>query len=74
MTNSCPHQRWHYCRRIIANYPNFGAQCLDCLSMVKLERHGGKLLIKADEIPENAPIHPWIDPDASTGHGGLFND
>lgn len=47
---------------------------MDCLSMVKLERHGGKLLIKAEEIPENAPIHPWIDPDAATGQGGLFDE
>lgn len=74
MQDNCTHSRWHYCRRIIGNYPNFGAQCLDCLSMVKLERHGGKLLIKADEIPENAPIYPWIDPYASAGQGGLFND
>lgn len=75
MQDNCTHARWHYCRRILSNGTHhFGIQCLDCLGIIKSERHDGKLWIKAEDIPRNAPIHAWIDPDAATGQGGLFHD
>ena len=71
----CQHQRWHYCRRVFSNGTiHLGAQCLDCLQTIKLDRHDGRLWLKIEHIPANAPIHAWIDPDAITGQGGLFND
>ena len=72
MQESCAHERWQYCRRILQNSTHhFGIQCLDCLSIIKLDRHVGKLWIKPEDIPSNAPIHAWIDPDAVSGKGGL---
>ena len=68
----CDHHRWQYCRRTTpAGAQFFGAQCLDCLTIIKLDRHGGKLALKPADIPANAPIHAWIDPDLTTGQGGL---
>lgn len=75
MQDYCTHARWHYCRRIMPNGAHhFGIQCLDCLDIIKSERHGGKLWIKTEDIPRNAPIHAWIDTDAATGQGGLFDE
>lgn len=74
MQDNCQHQRWHYCRRVFSNGTiHFGTQCLDCLKNIKLDRHQGRLWLKPEDIPANAPIHAWIDPDAITGQGGLFN-
>lgn len=56
----CAHERWQYCRRMQNGEQQFGAQCLDCMDMVKLRRHGYKLLLRASDIPANAPIHAWI--------------
>lgn len=68
MIRPCQHDRWQYCRRIFSNQTShFGVQCLDCFSCIKLERHGGKLWLKPEEIPANSPIHAWIDPAC---HGG----
>ena len=75
MDHMCQHQRWQYCRRVFSSGTvHFGAQCLDCLQIVKLDRHQGRLWLKPEDIPANAPIHAWIDHDLITGQGGLFND
>lgn len=72
---TCIHERWQYCRRVFSDGTiHVGVQCLDCLSCIKLERHGNKLWLPLVEIPKNAPIHAWIDPDKESGQGGLFND
>jgi len=47
---------------------------MDCLSIIKLDRHQGRLWLKPDDIPANAPIHAWIDPDSVSGQGGLFHE
>ncbi len=75
MKDLCQHQLWQYCRRVFPNgTQHFGAQCLDCLQNIKLDRHNGRLWIKLEDIPVNAPIHAWIDSDLTIGQGGLFND
>ena len=62
MTYPCTHDRWHYCRRTFSNgTQHFGAQCLDCLSCIKLPQHGNRLWIKAEDIPPGATIHAHID-------------
>lgn len=71
----CKHSRWQYCRRILPNgSQHFGAQCMDCMDVIKLERHGFKLWLKTEDIPANAPIHAWIDLAAQVGQGGLFDE
>ena len=75
MKDLCQHQLWQYCRRVFSNgTQHFGAQCLDCLQNIKLDRHNGRLWIKLEDIPVNAPIHAWMDPDLVIGQGDLFND
>jgi hypothetical protein len=75
MLEPCPHERWQYVRRAFSNgTTHFGVQCLDCLHCIKLERHGLRLWLKPEDIPPNAPIHAWIDPDGVSGQGGLFHD
>lgn len=75
MVEPCNHGRWHYIRRTFSNGTiHFGIQCLDCLSCIKLDRHDQKLWLKPEDIPVNAPIHAWINPDLETGQGGLFHD
>lgn len=73
--SNCAHLRWQYCRRVFSNgSQHFGCQCMDCLSIIKIERHAGKLWLKPDDIPENSPIHAWIDPDVATDKRGLLNE
>lgn len=68
MQDPCNHTRWQYCRRALQDgTQHFGAQCLDCLLVIKLARHGGKLWIKPADIPASETIHAWIDPDAVGG-------
>lgn len=70
MQHSCHHSRWHYCRRVLTDgTTHFGAQCLDCIDIIKLDSHDGRLWIKPEDIPANAPIHAWIDPQR-----GLFHE
>lgn len=75
MSEPCQHGRWQYCRRILQNHTHhFCVQCMDCLSIIKIERHAGKLWLKPDDIPENSPIHAWIDPDVTAAKRGLLNE
>ena len=75
MHDTCHHSRWQYCRRVFSNgTTHFAAQCLDCMDIIKMDRHQGRLWLKPEDIPANAPIHAWIDPDTASGHGGLFNE
>lgn len=64
MNDPCRHERWQYCRRKLPNDAvHFGAQCIDCLNVIKLEKHGHKLWLKPEDIPVHAPIYAWIDSD-----------
>lgn len=57
----CNHERWQYCRVVLHDGSNhFAAQCLDCLTLIKLKRHNEKLFLLPHEIPENATIHAYI--------------
>lgn len=75
MNDPCRHERWQYCRRKFSNGTlHFGVQCLDCLAVIKLEKHSQKLWLKPEDIPVHAPIHAWIDPDLSSDQRGLFDE
>lgn len=62
MIHPCRHERWQYCRRKSQNGSlHFGAQCLQCLDCIKLERHDHKLWLKPDDIPTDETIHAYIE-------------
>lgn len=69
---SCQHDgTLRYARRVFSNNTiHYCVQCTHCLATVKTDRHGGKLFIKHEEIPQGAVIFDWIDPDCT--QGGLF--
>lgn len=52
-----------YVRRILPNgHVHLCVQCSQCLQVLKLERHGYRLLIKIYEVPAGEQIHEYIHP------------
>ena len=61
MQQDCTHKAWRYTRRAMASGQiHFIAQCTDCGSGLKLERHNGKLWLKLEDIPEGELIYTWV--------------
>ena len=44
------------------NSIQYAIQCLDCLQLVKLKKHDGKLFIKHSEIPHGETIYAEVQP------------
>ena len=70
---NCNHENTQYVRRTFPDGTvHYGIQCLDCLDIIKTDRHEGKLFIKHNEIPAGSVIHDWVNP--CEDQGDLFND
>ena len=70
---NCNHENTQYVRRTFPDgATHYGIQCLDCLDIIKSDRHGGKLFIKHKDIPPGSVLSEWLDPEST--QGGLFDD
>jgi hypothetical protein len=60
----CNHERRQYCRvQTPSGHLIFSIQCLDCLELIKTQKHHDKLFLKPSEIPLNETIHAFIQRD-----------
>ena len=61
-SSHCQHSRWQYSRRtLLDGTVHLGAQCMDCLSIIKLPEHDYRLWLKPSDIPAGATIHPFVE-------------
>lgn len=44
-------------------------QCMDCLEVLRLDRHDGRPWIRLDEVPPGEVIHDWTQRDDSRQEG-----
>lgn len=56
-----------YARRTLPNgTEHLCMQCIRCLSVVKAQEHGNRPYIRPDEIPADATIYAFIEPESLT--------